>query len=222
MHVHYRPAPQVLDHLNSVDFVGVVGPTASGKTTLLKAALQREPRLRRVPSSTSRAPRPGERDGVDFRFLSKEVMQERIQRSEYVQVAPAVLGDLYATAPEDYATDGIAILEVLAAAVPVFRGLPFKSVRTIYVVPPSWDEWQQRIAAHQFTPEQRQKRLAEARQSLQFALHDEHTQFVINQDTSTATADLIALVHSAPPSARLQADQSRARAIVRRLLQKLA
>lgn len=221
MHVHYRPAAHVLDRLSSVDFIAVVGVSASGKTTIVQEAVTREPLLRKVLNNTSRAPRPGEQGDVGFRFLSKQVMLERIEKGEYAQVAPTVFGDLYATAPEDYATEGVAVLEVLAAAVPVFRSLPFRSIRTIYIVPPSWDEWQHRIESHQFTPEQRTKRLAEAKQSLQFALHDTQTQFVINKDSQQAIKDFITLALDKPLSAHLRADQAQALAIVRNLLAKL-
>lgn len=217
MHVHYRPTMDVLDHLANVDFVAVVAPTAAGKTSIINAVTRKEPALHKVLNNTSRAPRPGEREGVDFRFLSKQTMEARIAKGEYVQVAPTVFGDLYATAPEDYSADGIAMLEVLSDAVPVFRSLPFKSVRAIYIVPPSWVEWQRRIKTHNFTPEQLHKRMTEAKKSLEFALNDNHTKFVVNDKLGQAVEDFIALALNRPLSVKLETDQDKARQIVRAL-----
>lgn len=214
MHVHYRPAMDVLDRLADVDFVAVVAPTAAGKTSLIKAAINKEPVLHKVLNNTSRAPRPGEHKGVDFRFLPKQAMLDRISKGEYVQVAPTVFGDIYATAPEDYATDGVAVLEVLAAAVPVFRSLPFRSMRTIYIAPPGWEEWQRRVKAHGFTSEQLDKRMAEAKKSLKFALDDKQTGFIVNDDLDQAARDFATLALGKTWPTNLRAAQSQARELV--------
>jgi len=221
MHAHYRPADDVLDRLNQVDFVAVVGPTASGKTTLIKAAMQREPNLHLVLSSVSRKPRPGEQDGVDYFFKTKAEMEARIDKREYVQVAPSVLGNLYASAPEDYAIDGVAVMTPIAQIMPELRALPFRTFRTIFIVPPSWEVWQQRLSRHNFSPKQLKKRLAEAKASLKFALQDAQTRFVINDSLEQASQDFVILAYGRPLSDQLEADQQRALAIVRNLLDEL-
>jgi len=218
---HYTPAPHVIDGLKQVRFVAVIGPTAVGKSTLIAAAIQREPSIHLVLNNTTRPPRPGERDGVDYLFQTRAAMEARIAKGEYVQVAPSVLGELYATAPEGYATDGVAVMAVLAQAMPAFRALPFQSVRSIFIIPPSWEIWQQRLAQHGFTPEQRVKRLAEASRSLQFALDDAETHIIVNDEVERAAADFVTLALGQPLTARLRADQQRARSIVRDLLDQL-
>ena len=122
----YTPAPHVLDRLRQVDFVAVIGPTSVGKTTIINAAMAREPLLSLVLNNTTRPPRPGEREGVDYLFRTREAMEARIAKGEYVQVAPSVLGELYATAPEGYRTDGVALMAVLAEAMPHFGPCPLK------------------------------------------------------------------------------------------------
>jgi len=218
---HYQPAPHVIDRLKRVRFVAVIGPTAVGKSTLIAAAMQRESSIHLVLNNTTRAPRAGERDGIDYLFQTRAAMETRIAKGEYVQVAPSVLGELYATAPEGYATEGVAVMAVLAQAMPAFRALPFQSVRSIFITPPSWEVWQQRLEQHGFTPEQRVKRLAEAARSLQFALDDTETQMIISADLDQAAADFVTLALGQPLSTRLQADQTRARDIVRNLLKRL-
>src|SRR5688572_13847829 len=98
----YTPAPHVSDHLRSVTFVALVGPTAAGKTTLIKQAVAAHPELRMLVSCVSRPPRPDEQDGVDFHFRDKPSMQARTDKGEYVTSVPGASGDIYATAPEDY------------------------------------------------------------------------------------------------------------------------
>jgi guanylate kinase len=216
--MQYRPAPHVLDHLHQVDCVAVVGPTAVGKSTLITEAVRREPTIRLVLTTTNRPARADERDGVDIRFETRAAMEERIVHGEYVQVAPTVFGDIYATAAEDYPANGIALLPVLADALPVFRALPFHSMRCIFILPPDWQQWQDRIKAHGFNADILSRRLYEARRSLEFALHDAQTVFLVNDDRATAAEDFITLVLRKPLTERLQADQTRARTLVRTLI----
>jgi len=215
----YEPSPLALERLEAVTFVAVVGPTAAGKTTLIRRAMQREPSLHLVLNNTSRARRPDEHEGVDYRFETREAMIKRIERGEYVQVAPTLFGDLYATAADDYTTDGIATLPVLADAIPVFRRLPFKKMRTVYVLPPDWDTWQARIALHKFTPEKRASRMQEAARSLHFALDDTHTTYVVSREGERATDDFIQAVCDRPYTPALVADQTIAKDIIHNLLQ---
>ena len=216
----YRPSPQALRRLREVDFVAVVGPSAVGKTTLIREALRREPGLRLVLNNTSRARRPDEVDGVDYRFETRARMLQRIELGEYAQVAPAAFGDLYATAADDYPTDGYALLPVLADAVADFRALPFRSVRAVFVVPPDAATWRGRLADRGFAPDRLAGRLAEARRSLEFARTDPGLLFVVNDDLATAAADFVALVTGQPSvqPARARRERDRALAVVDELL----
>ncbi len=66
----------------------ICGPAGSGKTTLCERLLAEFPdRLQRVVTSTSRAPRPGEIDGVDYHFLAADVFERKIQSGEFVEWA---------------------------------------------------------------------------------------------------------------------------------------
>jgi len=186
----YRPSQTVLNRLRQVDFVAVIGPTAVGKTTLITAVLRKHPSARLIITDTNRAPRPGERDGADYHFRSREAMFAHIKNREYVNLAPSVTGDLYASHPDSYPYKGTGIMAVLADAVPYFKSLPFRSFRQVFIVPPDWSVWQARMETHRFTPEQRARRLLEAKESLQYALDGPDITFVINDDLDTAAADL--------------------------------
>lgn len=194
----YRPSPDALRRLAKVDFLAVVGPSAVGKTTLIRRATEREPRLRLVLNNTTRRRRPDELAGVDYRFETRAAMLERIARREYAQVAPNAFGDLYATASEDYPTSGIAMLPVLAEALPTFRALPFGRSRSVYVLPPDAATWRSRLAERGLTGARLSDRLAEARRSLELALADPVIGFVVNDDLTKSTEEFVAYALAAP------------------------
>ncbi len=218
MHIHYRPAAHVLDRLEKVAFVAVVGPTAVGKTTLIKAAVTEDPELHMLVSGVSRAPRPSEQDGIDFHFGDKAAMEARVKAGEYATVVLGVSGDLYTTAPEDYPAGKTVLMATLASAIPTFRALPFKHFYTVFILPPSFEVWLERLEHHAFTPVQLAYRLAEAKASLQFALHQEDIVFVMNDALPRATEDLCALARGKMPAS---GNQRSARDLVRMLLDRL-
>lgn len=185
----YQPNEAVLAKLPDITFVAVIGPTGVGKTTLMNAASARCPALHQIISTTSRAPRPDESDGIDMHFRTQADMEARIAAKEYVQVAPVYTGALYATAPEDYSMQGIAMSPVIADAMPAFKRLPFKAIRSIYVLPPSWDVWRKRIVGHGFSESELEKRMLEAGRSLRYAIDNEDLVFVVNDDVAQATMD---------------------------------
>ncbi|HSX34851.1 MAG TPA: hypothetical protein VLF62_04370 [Candidatus Saccharimonadales bacterium] len=217
----YRPAPHVLQALTQVDFVAVVGPTAVGKTTLIKAAVARDPRVHMLVAGTSRAPRPGEQDGVDFHYDTPQHMLARAQQGGYVTLISGVSGDLYTTAPEDYPAGKTVLLATLSSVVTDFRKLPYKQFRTIFILPPNYETWQQRLAQHGFDAGQLQRRLSEAGESLAFGLADTSAYFVINDELDTAIDDFTALVLGQETPARTQENQRRARLLATDLLAKI-
>ena len=74
----------------------VSGPAGVGKTTLCTRMLEVYPSLQRVITSTTRQPRPGEKDGVDYHFLSPEAYQEALDAGEFYEFAE-VHGNGYGT-----------------------------------------------------------------------------------------------------------------------------
>jgi guanylate kinase len=198
--VGYKPNRAALAHLSSVDFVAIVGPTAAGKTTLIRTAMAANSQVQQVLVTTSRDPRPGEQDGVDYSFRSQVEMHDRMKRGEFVQVAPSILGALYATLPEAYAKDGFSVMAVIVQAIPDFLALPFKRMRQIYILPPSWDVWKRRIDSHNFTPKQLEKRLAEAKISLTYAAVSEDVLYVKNDDLALASAEFSRIIMGQKPA----------------------
>lgn len=71
----------------------ISAPSGAGKTTVSQGLLAANPGLRRVITCTSRAPRPGEKDGVDYHFFSRSEFERRVQDGEFLEHAN-VYGDL--------------------------------------------------------------------------------------------------------------------------------
>lgn len=213
--IDYIPSQDVLEYLHAVDFVGVVGPTAVGKSTLIERAMDRDPAIHLVRSTTSRSPRPGEEDGVDMHFRSKEAMSQRIAGQEYV-TAIQLFENIYATAPEDYAETGVSVLPMAADAAAMFAQRPFHSFRVIFVLPPSYAVWMDRIAGR--ATNELDKRLQEARESLRYALGNPDVIFVLNDDLDVATESFVAVLHGTAPDTEQQAA---CRALAEELLEQL-
>jgi guanylate kinase len=74
----------------------ITGPSGVGKGTLIRALLARHRKLELAVSATTRAPRPGERDGVDYHFLDEAEFRRRVEAGEFVEHA-CYAGHLYGT-----------------------------------------------------------------------------------------------------------------------------
>lgn len=179
---NYKPAPEVLARIAKVDLLMIVGPSGVGKTTLIQ-----ESGLPFVPSDTTRQPRAGEQDGIDFYFRKdyNRLVQD-IGSRRFVQIAIGATGDLYSTKATSYPDSGLATMPVVADVVPFFRKLGFASTISAFITPPSCEEWMRRLSTHKMTKEQLTKRLNEAKRSFELALNDGQTHFILNDEVGLA------------------------------------
>ena len=132
----------------------VTGPSGSGKTTVSQALRARHPELRRVVTCTTRPPRPGEREGVDYYFLSREEFLARIERGELIEHAE-VYGQLYGVPRQELLmqlaegadlilnvdVQGVRNLLHLAPSIPELQ----RALVTVFVTPASLDELKRRL-----------------------------------------------------------------------------
>lgn len=205
----YRPGPKVLRDMANIQVLGTVGPSASGKTTLMKALVAKSPKVKFILDETSRAPRPEEVNGVDFLFRTKDEILQDVKDGELVQVALGPNGDLYATRISSYPKEGIGVVALVPPAVREFHKLPIKSFQAAFIVPETYDKWQQWLAkqakAGSWSREKLRSRLAEAKQSYEFALNNSNTRFILNDTIELAAKRLKQVAHGHIPDNESQA-----------------
>jgi guanylate kinase len=187
----------------------------------MQYVLANDPNIHLTLTDVSRQPRPGEQDGVDYYFHSRADMLAGMRRGVYVQVAPTVNGDIYASRAASYTVDGCAIMAIIADAMPVLRSLPFRQIRTICIVPPSYEAWQLRIAAHHFTKQETIRRLQEARRSLLFAAEDKQSKLLMNDELASSCDMFLHLVQGTSLTRQEQQNQEQGRRAVPTVLHRL-
>jgi guanylate kinase len=170
----------------------VTGPSGVGKGTLIKSLLERVPGLQLAVSATTRGPREGERNGVDYHFLSDEDFDRRVAQGEFVEHA-VYAGNRYGTLRSELARParGIVLEIDVQGARQVRETLP-DAVR-IFIEPPSFAALEERLRGRAAdTPEQIERRLAAGRAELAAAPEFDHR--IVNDDLKRASQELAELV----------------------------
>lgn len=173
------------------------GPSAVGKSTVVRCLRERLPDLYFSVSVTTRAPRPGETDGVDYRFVSAGEFQRLIDDGALLEWAE-IHGGLHRSGTpaqpvrEATAAGRPVLIEVdLAGARAVKRAMP--EVVSVFLAPPSWEELVSRLSGRGTeTPEVMARRLETARAEM--AAQSDFDQVVVNRQLDSACAELVSLL----------------------------
>jgi guanylate kinase len=191
----------------------VSAPSGTGKTTLVERLVRDMQGISMSRSYTSRAPRPGEADGVDYNFISRDRFEAMIANGDLLEHAE-VFGNWYGTGAAETARalaggdDVVLVIDVQGAR--KVRNASFEHVG-IFVLPPSFEVLEDRLRRRSKDSEvQIQRRLAVAQQEV--AAVAEYEYVVINDDVDSAVARLRAIVEA--ERSRLRAMQPRADAII--------
>lgn len=176
----------------------VVAPSGAGKTSLVRALLAARSGIRLSVSFTTRAPRPGEQDGVDYFFTSADEFAARRDRGEFLEWAH-VHGNLYGTSRawiEEQIARGVDIvLEIDWQGARQIRRI-FPQALSIFIAPPSLAVLRERLTQRgQDSPDVIERRMATARSELQHAGECQYV--IINQDFATASQSLIGIADAA-------------------------
>lgn len=174
----------------------VSGPSGSGKTTVVEHLLKVFPDLVFSVSSTTRAPRAGEQEGREYRFVSRAEFEAMIARDDLLEYAD-VFGHLYGTPRRGLAEarrqgkDIVLDIDVQGAR-QVKSRLP--EAVAILVLPPSWQELERRLRARGLDqPETIQRRLERARTEIEN--YDTYDYLVVNrriEETCTLVEAIVA------------------------------
>jgi guanylate kinase len=178
------------------------GPSAVGKSTLVGCLRERVPDLRFSVSATTRAPRPGEVDGVDYHFVTPAQFQELIDQGallEWAEIHGGLhrSGTLAEPVREAAASGHPVLIEVdLAGARAIKQAMP--EVVTVFLAPPSWEVLEARLVGRGTeTPEVIRRRLTTARSEL--AAQADFDQVVVNSRLETACSELVSLLMGTAP-----------------------
>lgn len=171
----------------------ISGPGGVGKSTIT-AQLRNDPRFWISVSATTREPRPGERDGVDYLFLTAELFQEMIEAGEFLEWAEFA-GNRYGTprAPvEEWRAMGKhVILEIEIEGARQVRSRE-AGATLIFIAPPSWEELIRRLTSRGTdSPDRRAARLALAEQEM--AAAGEFDVILVNESVEGLIAQLVSL-----------------------------
>lgn len=180
------------------------GPSAVGKSSVVRCLRERVPDLHFSVSVTTRAPRPGEVDGVDYSFVTAERFQELIDNGALLEWADIHGGLQRSGTPAQPIRDATqagqpVLIEVdLAGARAVKKSMP--EALTVFLAPPSWDALESRLTGRGTeTPEAMTRRLATAREEL--AAQNDFDVVVVNSELESACSELVSLLvaHGEPP-----------------------
>jgi guanylate kinase len=173
----------------------VSAPSGTGKTTVVERLVQRVPDLALSRSYTSRPVRPGETDGVDYNFISREQFERMAREHAFLEWAD-VFGNLYGTAAAD--TERVLVAGrdlVLVIDVQGARQVRVRRPDTVgvFVLPPSFDVLEQRLRGRsKDTEAQMQRRLQTARAEV--AAFIEYDYVIVNDELEACVDRLRAVV----------------------------
>jgi guanylate kinase len=175
--------------------VVVSAPSGTGKTTVVERLVQTVPGLSLSRSYTSRAARPGEADGVDYNFISRQRFESMIAEDAFLEWAD-VFGNFYGTAEADTTRerasgrDLVLVIDVQGAR-QVRARCP--EMVGVFVLPPSYDALEQRLRGRSKDSEAAmQRRLATARAEI--AAFIEYDYVVVNDELEACVQRLHSIV----------------------------
>lgn len=172
--------------MGGIPFI-VSAPSGAGKTTLCKMAVDFFPELRHSISFTTRQPRPGEVDGVDYKFVSDAVFDAMVGRGEFLEHA-GVYGKRYGTSRLDLErllSEGVDVLLEIDVQGAESARARLKDAVSVFILPPSLKACEERLKGRgKDTPEEIQKRLGIAEAEIRKASGYDY--IIINDDLIAA------------------------------------
>jgi guanylate kinase len=176
-------------------FFVLSAPSGAGKTTLLNRLLADFPELGISVSCTTRTPRPGEKDGVDYRFIDEQRFREMVEAGdffEWEEVHGAFYGTPKAPIMERRAAGLDTVFDLDTRGALNFK-LAYPESFIIFVAPPSLEELEKRLRRrHTEAEESLKRRLENARREI--SEKDRFDCVIINDDLERAYAELKSVI----------------------------
>jgi guanylate kinase len=173
----------------------ITGPSGVGKGTLIRGLLERVPELELSVSATTRSPRPGERDGVEYHFLTPQEFDRRIEQGDFLEHAE-YSGNRYGTLRSE-------LEKRLSAGTPIVLEIEVQGARqvrqsipdaaAVFIAPPSLEALRARLVGRGTdSPEEVDERLRTAERELE--AQPEFSHVVVNDRLEQATDELEGIV----------------------------
>lgn len=173
----------------------VSGPSGAGKSTVISKVMANDPSMVFSVSATTRQPREGERDGVDYYFIDKPRFEEMLKNNELLEHAEYV-GNCYGTpkAPVfesvEQGKSVIFDIEVQGAA-QIKRQCP--EAILIFIIPSDFAQIEKRLRSRNTDSEEKiQQRIKTARQ--EYSLAKSYDYIILNDDPNSAAAEMRAII----------------------------
>lgn len=169
----------------------ISGSSGVGKGTVIKEFLRKHPEFKLSVSCTTRAPRDGEVDGVNYFFLSKDEFQKRINNGDFLEWAE-FSGNMYGTG-KDYVEKTLNAGHDLILEIDTKGALNVKSImpeaKLIFILPPSMEELESRLRGRKTESEEAiQKRLASTKLEIENSKNFDYK--IVNDSIEQALNDL--------------------------------
>ena len=186
--------------MNEPNLYVVAAPSGGGKTSLIKALLEKDEKISLSVSYTTRPPRPGETDGVHYHFVDEQVFQELLEQGALLEYA-RVFDHLYGTGRE-------AVLRQLSMGNDVILDIDWQGARqiraslptcsTIFITPPSLELLHQRLTRRgQDSAATIRRRMRDAQAEISH--WNEFDFVIINDNFDHALADLHSIIRRGRP-----------------------
>jgi len=178
----------------------LAAPSGGGKTSLIRALIERDRRLGPSVSHTTRAARPGERHGEHYYFVDEREFRSLVDEDAFLEYA-LVFGDYKGTSKREVENRTAAGCDVLLdidwqGARQVRESMP--DSRSIFILPPSLETLKERLARRgQDSPEVIERRMGKARSEISH--WDEFDFVVVNDDFEDAVSELQSIIRHGRP-----------------------
>lgn len=173
-------------------------PSGAGKTTLARRLMDSDPDITMSVSVTTRAPRPGEQDGVDYIFVDQDDYDRRVQAGEFLEHAEVF--------NHSYGTPAQAVYGALEAGRDVLFDIDWQGTQQlaqnapndlvkVFILPPSNEELERRLRSRAQDPEDVvRSRMAKA--ATEISHWPEYDYIIVNEDLDTSFAQLEAILRA--------------------------
>jgi guanylate kinase len=229
LYKNYRPSESSIKLFSAVKYFPLIGVSSSGRDSLMTYLTNKYPIFFDLITTTTRKPRINngvlERDGVEYHFVQEEQFLEKIENGEMLEWAvihnQQLSGSDIKNIQEAAKLNKVIINDVTPDGAIKF-GQYSKNVHPIFIIPPSFSEWQRRMQARGLlSPEEMSNRMASARHEISESLKLNDTYFVVNDNLEAAGGEIYQYIIEINSDAESTKNDSKAREVAEEVLKAL-